>query len=505
MISIFKKLFSQKRTILIFYTAIILAVSYFTYFKGYDYPPSVFWDENYHIASAQKYLTGVMFMEAHPPLGKLFVALGEYIIHPNSNIAPMELFKFTQTDYIKDFPAGYSFKGVRFFSALFAWLSAIVFFYILYFISKNPHTSFLFSSLYIFENALITHSRAAMLEGSHLFFILLAVLYFVYLVQKSSRKTLFNYFILGVLAGLVISIKATGAIVFFLLPFLFLIDQKQKGAEKMLEHNSSTFLFFLFSNCLNVSKKIIIKGLFSVVWYIHFSLGKFAASDKFYKASEEYKEIMTNGLTSDPKYFGAMLKDNLAYMANYNKGVPRLDVCKPDENGSYPLAWLVGDKSINYRWEKSGDGVRYMYLQANPITWFLGLAGIILSLILIIGRIVFKNPIKNKNLFYLTTTFATLYVIYMAIMLRIERVMYLYHYFIPLLFSFILAFLIFNYIFEEKIAAKSKKLYLGLIILIVIIAGTYKFFGPLSYYQPLTTEQFEKRIWFNFWKLKPIE
>ena len=185
--------------------------------------------------------------------------------------------------------------------------------------------------------------------------------------------------------------------------------------------------------------------------------------------------------------------------------MPRLDVCKPDENGSYPLAWLVGDKSINYRWEKSGDGVRYMYLQANPITWFLGLAGIILSLILIIGRVVFKTPLKNNNLFYFITTFTTLYVIYMAIMLRIERVMYLYHYFIPLLFSFILAFLVFNYIFEDKVVNKSKKLYIGLIIMTIIIVGTYKFFSPLSYYQPLTTKQFKQRIWFDFWKLKPIK
>src|SRR3989344_5214978 len=502
MINYFKKLFSQKRNILVFYSAIVLAVSYFTYFKNYDYPPSVFWDENYHIASAQKYLTGVMFMEAHPPLGKLFVALGEKILQPNKPTPVADLHKFTQTDYIKDFPADYSFAGMRFFSALFAWLSAIVFFYILYFISKNPHTSLLFSSFYIFENALITHSRAAMLEGSHLFFILLAILYFVYLVQKLSRKTLLNYFVLGILVGLAVSIKATGAITAFLFPFLFFLDYKYQGST------------LISKRVLNVSKKLIIKGLFfvagsavifSLIWYIHFSLGKFAQNDKFYKASEEYKEIMVKGLTSDPKYFPAMLKDNLVYMANYNNGVPKLDVCKPDENGSYPLAWLVGDKSINYRWEKSGDGVRYMYLQANPITWFLGLAGIILSLILIIGRIVFKNPIKNKNLFYLTTTFATLYVIYMAIMLRIERVMYLYHYFILLLFSFILAFLIFNYIFEDKIANKSKKLYIGLIIMVVIIAGTYKFFRPLSYYHPLPTEQFEKRIWFDFWKLKPIE
>ena len=193
-----------------------------------------------------------MFMETHPPLGKLFIALGEYLIHPNDKINQNELLKFTQTDYIKDFPAGYSFAGVRFFSALFAWLSAIIFFYILYFVSKNPHTSLVFSSLYVFENALITHSRAAMLEGSHLFFILLAILYFVYLVQKLSKKTLLNYFVLGILVGLAISIKATGAITAFLFPFLFIIDNKEK--IKLWGKNKFPLI-----------KKLIVKGLFFTI------------------------------------------------------------------------------------------------------------------------------------------------------------------------------------------------------------------------------------------------
>lgn len=491
----FKYLFSKKRNVLIIYNVIVIAVSYFTYFKNYDYPPSVFWDENYHIASAEKYLQDVMFMEPHPPLGKLFVALGEYLIHPNDKINKSG---FTQTDYIKDFPAGYSFKGVRFFSALFAWLSAIVFFYILYFISKNPHTSLLFSSLYIFENALITHSRAAMLEGSHLFFILLAVLYFVYLVQKKTKISLLNYFLFGLLAGFAVSIKATGAIVFFLFPFIFIADYK----------------YAISKTAINVGKSVVLKGVFVVIgfliifatiWQIHFSLGKIVLDDKYYKASDKYREIITKAKTNNPANFIIMLKDNMAYMANYNNGVPRLDVCKPDENGSHPMTWPLGEKSINYRWEKDGDGVRYMYLQSNPVAWFLGLAGIILSLVLIAGKIIFKTPIKNKKLFYLITAFTTLYVIYMAIILRIERVMYLYHYFIPLLFSFILAFLVFNYIFEEKIANKSKVIFFSLAIMIITIIGTYKFFSPLSYYQPLTTEQFEKRIWFDFWKLKPIE
>ena len=501
MIRFIKNIFGKKTNILILYSLIVLITSFFTYFKDYDYPPNVFWDENYHIASAQKYLTRIMFMEPHPPLGKLFVALGEYIIHPNDGITPVELFKFTQTDYISSFPAEYSFAGVRFFSALFAWLSAIVFFYIFYFISKNPHTSLLFSSLYLFENALIAQSRAAMLEGSHLFFILLAVLYFVYLVQKTSRKTLFNYFVFGLLVGFTISIKATGAITIFLFPFLFALDQK----ERLTKWTASKLFLLrkLVLNCLFFAFGVVV--IFGLTWYVHFSLGRVATNDKYYRASDEYRQIMDDDLVSDPKYFMIMLKDNLAYMKNYNKGVPKLDVCKEGENGSYPLLWSLGGKTINYRWNKNGDSVKYLYLQSNPAIWFLGLVGIVLSLVLIIGKIVFKNPIKNKRLFYLMISFSSLYVIYMAIMLKIERVMYLYHYFIPLLFSLILSFLVFNYIFEEKLANKSKKIYLCLIIMVIIIIGTHKFFSPFTYYEPLTTNQFKQRMWFNFWQLKPVE
>src|SRR3989344_5174926 len=61
----------------------VLILSYLTYFHGYTQPPYVYWDENYHIASAQKYLNNVYFMEQHPPLGKLLIAAGEKLIDAN--------------------------------------------------------------------------------------------------------------------------------------------------------------------------------------------------------------------------------------------------------------------------------------------------------------------------------------------------------------------------------------------------------------------------------------
>ncbi len=95
------------------YTYLVMALAFLFYFVNYNYPNSgPYWDENYHIASAQKYINGVFFMEPHPPLGKLFIALGELILNPNKNI---DKSSFLSTDFINNFPAGYSFAGVRFF------------------------------------------------------------------------------------------------------------------------------------------------------------------------------------------------------------------------------------------------------------------------------------------------------------------------------------------------------------------------------------------------------
>lgn len=490
---------SQKNTkYIVLYSLLILAFSFFTYFVKYNYPPAVFWDENYHIASAQKYIDGTMFMEVHPPLGKMFIALGESLIQPNKNL---NTHKFVETDYIKDFPQGYSFAGVRFFPTLFAWLSAIVFFFIFYNLSKNPHLSAIFTSLYVFENTLIVHSRGAMLEGSHLFFILLSILYFSYLIGKKVKIKNVSYLILGLFVGLSIMVKATGAITFLLFIFLFAYNYR----EQIKNWRKNIFSLFKIFSVKLIVVIVGISAVFFPIWYVHFSLGKNIVNDKNYSASDKYKEIILSEGTKNPLNFFVMFRDNMKYMANYNKGVPRLDVCKPDENGSHPLVWPVGDKSINYRWEKNDEGVRYLYLQSNPLIWFASLIGVILSLVLIVSKLIYKLEIKNKRIFYLLICFTAMYVSYMAIMLQIGRVMYLYHYFIPLIFSFIILFLVFNYIIEERFISNKKTVYKILVLFVLAIIASYQFYNPLTYYKPLTTAEFNQRVWFDFWKLKAIE
>ena len=102
-------------------------------------------------------------------------------------------------------------------------------------------------------------------------------------------------------------------------------------------------------------------------------------------------------------------------------------------------------------------------------------------------------------------TFLILYWAYMVIVSRLNRVMYLYHYFPPLLFSFCLFAL---WVKEIKrigkwlLTKKRKTLILAVLAACILIA--YRFYSPLTYYQPLTDDQFRQRMIFSLWDLRCV-
>ena len=193
------------RTNLLFiYGFLVLLFAFFSFFWNYNYPNSSQWDEVYHISSAEKYLTSSVFMESHPPLGKMFIALGEKILNPNakkSEVSPVarlcfspndwekrpeiiDKTSFVKTDQIQGYPDGYSFCGVRLMPVLFAVFSAPLFFFLLFLLVRNTHLALLFSSLFVFDNAIILQSRAAMVDSIQIFFVILAICYFVFKLEQ---------------------------------------------------------------------------------------------------------------------------------------------------------------------------------------------------------------------------------------------------------------------------------------------------------------------------------
>ncbi|MCX7820157.1 MAG: phospholipid carrier-dependent glycosyltransferase [Brevinematales bacterium] len=484
----------QKKLILLF----LFLISGIVYFTNYWYPDGLFWDENYHISSAQKYIDGVMFMEPHPPLGKQLIALGEKIFNlfgVNKNI---DKSYFNTTDYITNVPEKFSFAGFRFASTLFGMLSVIVIFFIFLKIFDNQLYALFFSFLYLFDNAITMHSRSAMLEGIQLFFVLLSIFYFLKILEKNKRN-LKEYFLLGIFSGLAISVKLNSAIV--LLLFVFLVWEDYE--------NEILKLSFSFKMLKDLSLKTLISivGIILPIFisfYIHFAIAKNVIQGRNYNASEKYREILIQEETANPFNFFIMLKDYIEYMDRYEKGVPKWDPTKPGENGSPAFMWPFGYKTINYRWTKWRGVVAYMYLQGNPLVWFLGLFGVILSTVFILGRLFFNVTVRDKKRFKYITYFSILYFSYMFAMLKIERVMYLYHYFIPLILSFILFALIFLEFFKEYIEKKDK-LTLAIVSLMAIeIIAVFLFYSPFTYYIPLDSIQFMQRVWSKVWGLTPI-
>ncbi len=465
-----------------------VALSFFTFFWRYWQPPYVFWDENYHIASAQKYIHGVYFMEQHPPLGKLLVALGEVMLHPNDKTD-----QFLGTDYGTNFPPGFSFVGYRFFSALLSWWAAPLFFLIFYWITRrNPLAACLLSFLYIFDTALIVHSRGAMLEGPLLFFTALLILTFFLLYDLPQKRSTFIWLsvLFGVALGLALTTKVLALIFILLIPPL--LWKMRKRMDRIGAFLGISFAAFLLVYCS--------------VWEIHFSLGKTInpqlPDQGYYQASDQYKAILTARRTSSFFAFPVLLRDSLKFVTHYNNGAPRLDLCKEDENGSPWFFWPLGARTINYRWETPGDGnYRYLYLVPNPVIWGAAFIGLALAASMLLAQVFFppKKPLQRP---FLLAVFLGIYICFFIAVSRIDRVMYLYHYFIPLQISFVLLGLV----YEELQTVGRRIITLdgrttGLMVLAGAMFLGFLAYRPFAYYQPMSDAQVTRRAIVPLWEL----
>ncbi len=487
------------------YFLFVVATSFFTYFYRYNVPSQPFWDEPYHISAAQKYLHGVYFMEQHPPLGKLLIALGEKLTHSNQKTD-----QFINTEYARDFDTTIpgtstvqhtSFTGYRLFPALMGWLTSVIIFLIFLAITGNPAVSALLSFLYIFDNALIVHSRGAMVDTPLTFFGMLTLLFFFHVVKASDdiyRHVTLSFFF-GLSFALAFTTKLVGLILVLLFPIACIL---------LFPHWKKIVL-------LVVASLVGFLIGYAGVWQTHFALGSRIVPELpdngYFQASPAYKKILAEHKNTLLSSFPVMLHDSINYVSYYSKGVPRLDLCKSEENGSPAYFWPLGGRTINYRWEKQDHWenikdykTRYLYLVPNPVSWGLGLLGVLLSIILVVSSFLTEQQKKMKNR-SLMIVMLCLYVGYMVAILQLSRVMYLYHYFLPLLFSYILFGLSFMSIerIGSLVLTASRKTVILTILSILIFAG-YQYYRPLSYYEFIGDKEFEYRSILPIWELSCV-
>lgn len=474
---------------------LVLIASYFTYFKDYHKPPNAFYDEIYHIIGAEKYINRIMYFEVHPPVGKLFIALGEELFNVNKNLNLKEAFERGYID--GDLPENFSFVGVRFFPVLFGCLNALLFFVIFYLISKNNLISLLFSSLYLFENSSIVHFRAAMLDSTLVFFSLLSIICFIYFYDKKKKISFFNYFLLGTLTSLAIFTKIVGLI----LVLLFIFLQIRELNKYKVTFSLANFKILL-KNCLSYSVGLI--TIFLLVYYLHVSIGTNVIKKDTSKASSTYLEMIKTKEIFNPLKLYIPIRDNFIDMKKAHSSIDKLDVCKINEVGSHPIGWPLGIRNINYLKTTGIDGGKTAYLnfQGNPVSWFMGLFSVFICVCLVVSRTIFKTEITDKRTYGLIRCFTLLYLAYMFAIIwgGMHRILYIHIYLLPLFFSFVLSFLLFYYLFKKYLVKKDKIIYLALVLLVVQIFYFYTKAYAVTYFEPITYSECSKTVMIDFWK-----
>ncbi len=466
----------------------VLVISFFSVFYNFWTPRSFFWDENYHVAAAQKYLNGVFFMEPHPPLGKLVIAAGEALLGFNTTND-----QFIGTDYANNPPEDFVMTGFRLFPTLLAWLSAPLLFLCFLALTKKPLHATLLSFFYMFDNAILVQVRAAMLEGTLIFFCALTILSFLLLRDAVDRpkRCLWLAALFGVAWGAAVTTKIFALIFLLLLPTIAWWLRKSPA--------------LLLQTLGVIAATFLLTGV--AVWQVHFAVGTSiqpSLSDEgYYQASDTYKTYLEEGKNRSLTAFPVMLRDSMAYMHSYESGVPKLNLCKDDENGSPWFFWPVGGRTISYRWETPDNSVyQYLYLVPNPVVWGLALLAVLFAVSLVFGAL-FGGGMKDVKDLPLLLTFLALYCGFFAAVAHIERVLYLYHYFLPLIFGMLLVPLCVSNIrsFGTKVATESAKTTL-LLVLSAMTFLSFQYFRPLTYYEPMSDEAVARRALLPIWELR---
>ncbi|NSL56683.1 phospholipid carrier-dependent glycosyltransferase [Uliginosibacterium aquaticum] len=477
---------------------IVLAIGWCMYFVGHAEPKYAFWDENYHLTSAQRYIDGVAYLETHPPLGKLLIAVGEKLSGANPGIDKSALSRTTYIDGDK-LPEGFSFAGMRLMPALFGALAALLFFGLMLELTGNRLVALLFSSLYLFENAFIVHFRAVHLDSFQMFFSLGALWLFMRMWKQEERIPLWQYAASAALCGLAIMVKINAALLLALFPVLYFKDAGTREAgwdvAAQLRH------FALKSATAIASIAVVALCVFTV----HALVGTEAPRPQdplgekdLPHMSSTYKDYLNLKQPLTPSTLLAITGDYFSFMRVDNQGVPKLDVCKPGENGSHPLNWPLHNKTINYRWDSADGFTRYVQLAGNQVSWYLGLAAVLLSILTIANRRLFGVESGAGRSYALIEVFTGLYLVFMLLHLYLgaQRVMYLYHYFLGLLISYILIVLNWQNLCElNQIKARTRLLIVAGMSVLIIASSL--FFLPLNNHKPLNKEQCERRNVFS--------
>jgi dolichyl-phosphate-mannose-protein mannosyltransferase len=425
-----------------------------TYPGALSYRNSTYFDEVYFARTAYEFNHGLTTYETtHPPLGKIFIALGVHLFGMN--------------------PFGWRIVGTIFGIAMVP---------IMYMISlelfRKRRYAIAGSLLFAFDFMHFTQTRIATIDVYAVFFIMLMYYFMLRYIRTSFydtslKKTFLPLGLCGFIMGCAIASKWTGVYASLGLAFLFFRQMYIRFREYRYAKSDPTGS----TNGIDHSKIIATFGP-NFRKTILFCIGAFVVIPFCIYLLSYLPFISYDG---DKNLLHKMLM-NQKLMLTYHAGV----------HSSHPYSskwytWPFDYRPILYYYGRiAANKVETISAMGNPVIWWAG----ILALFYCIYRIIRK---KDKIAIFLVVGFASQYLPWMFI----SRTLFIYHYFASTIFIVLMVVYCLSRYVEEKKKKSRIILFWGYLIIAVSL---FLLYYPVLAGKPIDYAFAYKWLkWFKSW------
>ena len=453
---------------------ILLVLGFATRFAWIWYPPNVVWDEQHFCNFTKGYLDHKYFFDIHPPLGKLILLGGLKTFGANTENLDCAI----GSAYPKDYP----YTSSRIFPAVAGSLLPAIIYGVGKGLSISPAASFFAAAFVLLDNAILADSHFGLIDMFVPFFGFSALLFFLLHRKQEPYGTAWWGWLLGsaVCAALTVGTKWTGGGMLLVMGVITVMEAVSR---------KSFALFLARMGVIGVAVVTVYVLLFAA----HFRLlplsgpGDAFMSERF-RVSLSGSPEQKKGLEPLP-FFEKFVEVNKK-MFNVNAAQ---DLKHQDSSRFYE--WPVGRKRI-YFWVDKLDGMKRIFLLANPVVWLFAAIAFYGSILYLIFRrealqaLVQKNAHWRQRIYALEVLLLAYFANYLPF-IAISRAMFLYHYFSSLIASLLIgSFIVFDLVptLEQrsgntaKTPSENKYAYW---ILLALALAAFALFSPLSYgYKP---------------------
>lgn len=376
--------------------ASLLTLGFISRFFLFGYPNQAVFDEVYFGKFVGAYFSGAYYFDIHPPFAKLLIATFAKLMgyNPTSSFAAIGT-TFTDSGYLY----------LRFLPSLAGALLPLVLFSITREFKLKTRTALLVGLLAILDTALLAQSRFILIDSLLLLFSFTSL--WLYLVWRRSKQ-LWILMLAAALAGMAISVKWI-ALPFIVLPLLY----------EFLHHASFKRMFKILAVYI-----VIAASLYVAFFAIHVSLLTKTGDGDAFMSTAYQSSLEGNPNAVDNTQPSLSLPEKIVEL-NHEMYAANARLTAGHPYGSKWYGWPVMIKPISY-WIQ---GNAQIWLVGNPVVWWGGAIAIFWILIDLVTKKIPREKLPVALFIVLGFFMAWLP------FALISRVMFLYHYFIPLCFS----------------------------------------------------------------------